>query len=224
MLGQSFALSDIPKIAILSFLEILLSADNAIVLGLLVSKLADEARKKALYIGVVSAIFLRAICLLAISVLIQYHWVQILGAVYLIYLSLRYFKAKKHKDASLPQATPNFWKTVLLIELFDLAFAMDSMIAGVAFINGSSAVVSVHPKLWIVYLGGLIGLLSIRYAAKLFAAWLHRFKRLEMSAHIMIGWIGLKLGYSAIPQAPNLNLIFWAGLLLFFALGFMRKR
>lgn len=224
MLDQSFALSDIPKIVILSFLEILLSADNAIVLGLLVSKLTEKARKKALYIGVVSALVLRAICLLAISVLIQYHWIQILGAVYLIYLSLRYFKTKRSKDASFPHATPNFWKTVLLIELFDLAFAMDSMIAGVAFINGSSSAVNVHPKLWIVYLGGIIGLLSVRYAAKLFAAWLHHFKRLETSAHLMIGWIGLKLGYSAIPHAPNINLVFWSGLLLLFAMGFTRKR
>lgn len=224
MLSQSFFLSDLPKVAILSFLEILLSADNAIVLGLLVSKLNEEARKKALYIGVVSAFVLRAICLLGISVLIQYHWVQILGAVYLIYLSARYFKAKKRKNGSLPQATSNFWKTVLLIELFDLAFAMDSMIAGVAFINGSSHDADIHPKLWIVYLGGIIGLLSIRYAAKLFAIWLHHYSRLETAAHLMIGWIGLKLGYSAIPHAPDYNLVFWAVLALLFAAGFTRKR
>lgn len=224
---QSFALSDIPRVFTLAFLELLLSADNAIVLGLISHGLAPHLRRKALYIGVLSAFFLRAAGLLGIAFILNYAWVQILGAAYLFYLSVRHFmkKAKAKKNPLLPTHVHSFWKTVILIELFDMAFAIDSIVAGVAFIgtfpNGSFY----HPKLWIVYVGGMIGLLGTRYAADLFSHLLSRFPRLETSAYLMIGWIGIKLALSPLDDAiPAVQPVFWTGILLLFLLGFRQKK
>src|SRR3989338_2241645 len=151
ILDQSFALTDIPRIFTLSFLELLLSADNAIVLGVIVHRLVPHLRKKALYIGVISAFFFRGLGLLSLSLLLQYDWIQMLGAGYLIYLSLNHFlkKRRSKEDGLLPHTALSFWKTVLLIELFDLAFAIDSIVAGVAFITDTHVVDGLNPKLWI---------------------------------------------------------------------------
>src|SRR3990167_981118 len=160
-LSQTFDPSDIPRLVALTFLEIVLSADNAIVLGLLVHSLAPESRRKALSIGLLSAFVLRVLALLAISILLAYPWLQLLGAAYLIYLAIQHF-FKTRKEQLVP-AVRSFWKTVLLIELFDLAFAVDSIIAGLAFITaGFPSNALIHPKLWIVYIGGILGLVSIR--------------------------------------------------------------
>jgi predicted tellurium resistance membrane protein TerC len=70
MIEQSFAFADIPRIFTLVFLEILLSADNAIVLGVLSRSLPPHLRKKALFIGVASAFVLRAGALLGVALLI----------------------------------------------------------------------------------------------------------------------------------------------------------
>lgn len=215
MIEQSFAFSDLPRIFVLAFLELLLSADNAIVLGVLSHALPTHLRRKALFIGVASAFVLRAAALLLIAYLLEYTWIQALGAAYLIYLSIRYF-TKKRKSA---EAKPNysFWKTVLFIELLDLAFAIDSIVAGVAFIDSSFS------KLWIVYAGGMIGLLGMRYAANLFNRLLDHFPNLERSAYLMVGWIGVKLGL-AWMEYPIPSPIFWTLMALFFLLGFFRPR
>ena len=80
MFGQTFEYSDLARLGALAFIEMLLSADNAVVLGLLAHALPEKLRKKALFIGLASAFFLRAAALLAISFLIRYRWLQLIGA------------------------------------------------------------------------------------------------------------------------------------------------
>ncbi len=215
MIEQSFLLIDLPRVFLLAFLELLLSADNAIVLGLLTHALPSDLRRKALFIGLVSAFIFRAGALLLLATILKYPWIQLLGAVYLAYLSIRYFTKTKHPSEIAP--SPSFWKTVLLIEFLDLVFAMDSMIAGIAFIDSSLS------KLWIVYTGGMIGLIGMRYAASFFSTLLDSFPRLESSAYMMVGWIGLKLGLGALgAQIPHF--VFWSFTALLFLLGFLKKR
>ena len=192
LFDQSFTFVDVPSIFTLTLLELLLSADNAVVLRVVTHALPKEQRKKALYIGVISAFFLRVGALLLIAILLKSKWVQILGGLYLFYLSIRYFYQRKKKVEFKPQLS--FWKAVVLIELLDLVFAIDSIIAGVAFINEDL------PKLWIVYFGGMLGLLGMRYAANIFSRLMDRLPRLEMTAYMIVGWIGVKLSLIHISE------------------------
>ncbi len=216
MFDQTFALSDIPRIFSLSFLELLLSADNAIVLGVISHSLPAPLRRKALFIGIASAFILRGAALFAIALLLESTWVQLLGGAYLCYLCIRYL-SKKRKSVEI-KPIRSFWKVVILIELLDLVFAIDSIVAGVAFINGTFS------KLWIVYFGGMLGILGMRYAADLFATLIIRFPKLERSAYLMVGWIGIKLGMASFSYSLPPPL-FWAVIALLFLLGFFgRKR
>lgn len=210
-----FAFSDIPRVFTLTFLEILLSADNAVVLGVLTHSLPPVLRRRALFIGIASSFVLRAAALLGIAVLLESTWFQLLGGAYLVYLSIRYF-FKKQKSTDI-KPIRSFWKVVLLIELLDLVFAIDSIVAGIAFINGSFS------KLWIVYLGGMIGLLGMRYAAALFSSLIDRFSKLEQSAYLMVGWIGIKLGLSAFHWSLP-SPLFWSVIAFLFLLGFYKPR
>jgi len=225
VLDQTFAITDIPRVFSLAFLELLLSADNAIVLGVITHHLRPDLRRKALFIGIISAFFLRAAGLFGIAFILNYAWVQVIGAAYLIYLAVSHFvkKAKVKKDPLIP-APHSFWKTVFLIEFFDLAFAIDSIVAGVAFIGAFPEGSLIHPKLWIVYVGGMIGLIGTRYAADLFSSLISRFPRLETSAFLMIGWIGCKLGLSPFDASiPFVQPVFWTVFLFLFLLGFTKK-
>jgi len=215
MFEQSFAFADFPRVLTLVFLEILLSADNAIVLGVLSHSLPVPLRRKALLIGIGSAFVLRAAALLGIALLFESIWFQVFGGAYLLYLAIRYLSKKRKTLAIKP--IQSFWKVVVFIELLDLVFAIDSIVAGVAFINGS------YSKLWIVYLGGMIGIFGIRYAAGVFSQLLDRFPKLEQSAYLMVGWIGIKLLSSALhwPLPPPL---FWSVTAFLFLLGFLNRK
>jgi YkoY family integral membrane protein len=90
----------------------------------------------------------------------------------------------------------SFWPTVLVIELTDIAFAVDSILAAIAMVGAppeGTPSDALHPKLWVVILGGLLGLVLMRIAARLFVRLLDRFPRFEVSAYLLVIVIGLKL-------------------------------
>ncbi len=223
MFDQTFALADVPKVFILAFLEIALSADNAIVLGIFTSRLPQKLRAKALYIGSMSAFFIRAVALIFLSLIIRYRFVQILGAAYLLFLSARYFWNRKKLVPSLKNPHEKLWKVIVLIEVFDVIFAIDSILAGVAFISSSDPRVFAS-KMWIVYVGGMIGLLGIRYAGHLFGSIISKFPNMERAAHLMIGWIAIKLVYELFPHPEIFEFFFWGILFILFLFGFMKKK
>jgi YkoY family integral membrane protein len=86
----------------------------------------------------------------------------------------------------------SFWPTVFVIEMTDIAFAVDSILAAIAMV-GSDEGAKVHPKLWVVIVGGLLGLMLMRFAARIFITMLDRFPRFETSAYLLVIVIGFKL-------------------------------
>ncbi len=113
---------------------------------------------------------------------------------------------------------------MILIEIFDLLCAIDSILSGVAFI-GFAKGAFLFSKIWIVYLGGVIGILATRYAAHWFSSLIHRFPKIERQAHLIIGWVGLKLGFEIFFHSEIVVIsIFWAIPILLFGLGFVKDR
>lgn len=80
-----------------------------------------------------------------------------------------------------------FWKTVFVIELTDIAFAVDSILAAIALAGGR------HEKLWVIITGGIIGMILMRFAATIFIRLLDRFPRFETAAYLLVILIGVKL-------------------------------
>ena len=227
---MTFQLSDIPTILVLIFLELLLSSDNALVLAVLTHRLKEAQRKKALFIGLGSAIILRAIGIFAASFLLEMFWIQILGALYLFYLSIRYFYQKKKSPLDVKEQS--FWKTVIAIELTDLAFALDSILAAVAFISTYAVPGELNPKIWIVYVAAIIGIVGVRYCASFISKLLENFPRLPMAAHLIVGWIGCKLLFDGLVMTFSLPHflkeavlpVFWVILLILFGIGLTKKK
>ncbi|MEX2027275.1 MAG: hypothetical protein WEH44_08235, partial [Pirellulaceae bacterium] len=80
-----------------------------------------------------------------------------------------------------------FWKTVGVIELTDIAFAVDSILAAIALAGGR------QEKLWVIVTGGILGMVLMRFAAAIFIKLLDRFPRFEIAAYLLVIVIGLKL-------------------------------
>ena len=124
----------------LILLEGLLSADNAIVLAVMVRHLPPKEKKHALMYGLAGALIFRIIAIFLITILAQYWEIQVLGGLYLLYMAgvhiKEFFEKQKHKDSSeeikVPKKQSGFWATVIKVELTDIAFAIDSILAAVA--------------------------------------------------------------------------------------------
>lgn len=90
----------------------------------------------------------------------------------------------------------SFWPTVFVIELTDIAFAVDSILAAIALVGAppkGAPVGALHPKLWVVITGGLLGVILMRFAASVFIRLLEKFPRFEMAAYLLVIVIGAKL-------------------------------
>ena len=83
---------------------------------------------------------------------------------------------------------------MLVIELTDIAFAIDSILAAIAVVGRAPAGhEGPHPKLWVVMTGGMLGVLLMRAAAAFFIRLLERYPRFETSAYLHVFVIGVKL-------------------------------
>jgi len=175
----------ISVILILIVLEVILSADNALILGVLVQKLPVHLRRKALFYGILGAYVLRGLALLFAALVIKLWWVQALGAAYLLYIALKHFlkPEEAHAPPPLEATAAQFWKVVAQVELMDLAFAVDSVLVAVALSD----------KLWVIYTGVFLGILALRMLASLVVTLLDRYPRFKHLAYMVVGLAGVKL-------------------------------
>ncbi|HSP22806.1 MAG TPA: TerC family protein [Planococcus sp. (in: firmicutes)] len=188
---------------VLVALEGLLAADNAVVMAVMVKHLPKEQQKKALFYGLMGAFVFRFAALFMITILVDVWQIQALGAAYLLFIAFKHiYDQRKGKEHSLePEATKGagFWMTVLKVELADIAFAIDSMLAAVALAItlphlGSAEIGGINGGQFAVMLtGGLVGLVIMRFAAHKFVKLLADYPQLETTAFVIVGWVGVKL-------------------------------
>jgi len=184
-------------IGTLVILEGLLSADNALVLAVMVKHLPPEKRKKALFYGLLGAYAFRFVAIGLGVFLIKLWWVKVLGAAYLAWLSIKYFIDKRkaadsdeEEEASgmnqsglLIRLFGTFWGTVIAVEIMDIAFSVDSVLA--AF--------GVSQEVWVLLVGGMLGVLMMRGVAGVFLTLIDRVPELETTAYILIAIIAIKM-------------------------------
>lgn len=180
----------------LVILEGLLSADNALVLAVMVKPLPEKQRKKALFYGLFGAYAFRFIAIGIGVFLIKLWWVKVIGAAYLAWLAVRYFLDRRkensndeaeakgiRKEGLFIRLFGNFWGTVASVELMDIAFSVDSVLA--AF--------GISEKVWILLLGGMLGVLMMRGIAGIFLKLIERIPELETAAYVLILIISVKM-------------------------------
>jgi YkoY family integral membrane protein len=253
---QTFAVPDLAVVALLVVLEGVLSIDNALVLGLLAKRLPKREQARALTWGLIGAFAFRFISIATAQFLLKYRIVKLVGGLYLAYVALKYFwenwRERHHaasssiadgsdgdKSAAAEARQVGFWSTVFVIELTDIAFAVDSILAAIALVGpppeGHPAN-AFHPKLWVVVTGGILGVILMRYAAVVFIKLLERFPRFETAAYLLVMVIGGKLVLDwqfntnqvhvldfHSPSSPAFW-VFWILMLCCFCVGFIPKR
>ena len=195
--------SDFLTIALLVALEGLLSADNALVIAVMVLGLPKAQHRGALHYGLIGAFAFRIVATLLAIYLMQVVWVKLLGGLYLLYLTYSHFTGGKTAEErqSPPKARPwlglsAFWATVVRVELVNLAFSIDSILVAVAM----------SPKLWVVIAGGILGIIAMRLVVGQLLALVQRYPPLVDGAFVIIAWVGFKLCWEYLNQAGVVHL------------------
>jgi YkoY family integral membrane protein len=188
---MDFHASDLLTIGLLVVLEGLLSADNALVLAILVLGLPRRDQRKALRYGILGAFLFRILATLLAIHLLTLGWIKLAGAAYLMYLSIHHFfghPVEEGNRRAIKPARPMlglsaFWATVVKVELTDIVFAVDSILVAVAMSN----------KTWVIITGGILGIIAMRMVIGRLLSLVRRYPALVDGAFIIIGWVSIKL-------------------------------
>ena len=181
---------DLLTIGLLVILEGLLSADNALVMAVMVLGLPKDAHNKALRYGLVGAFAFRIAATLLAAWLIAVIWIKLIGSLYLFYLTYQHFWSGESPEdrRAVPPARPGFglsalWATVVRVEVVNLAFSIDSILVAVAM----------SPKRWVIVTGGLLGIVAMRLVVGQLIELIRKYPALVDGAFIIIAWVAIKL-------------------------------
>jgi len=181
-------------------LEVLLSVDNAAVLAVMVKHLPKEQQGKALKYGLLGAVVFRFICFFLIGILLKWWYIQAIGAIYLLYIGIKGLASRGDDEDEVKQVSKSgFWPTVIKVEVMDIVFAVDSMLAAIAFAAGLTELgwfkigaLDVG-QFGVIMIGGLIGVVAIRYAATGLLRIMDKRPNLENAAYGLVTLVGVKL-------------------------------
>jgi YkoY family integral membrane protein len=181
---------DLATVGLLVVLEGLLSADNALVVAVMILGLPRPQQKLALRYGLFGAFAFRILATLLAVYLIRLAWVKLLGGLYLIYLTYQHFfqsgdaeQRNQPRPARPWMGLPALWGTIVKVELVNVAFSVDSILVAVAMSS----------KTWVVLAGGLIGIVAMRVVIGQLLAIVRRYPTLVDGAFVIIAFVGTKL-------------------------------
>ncbi|MBC7503591.1 TerC family protein [Candidatus Gracilibacteria bacterium] len=112
-------------------IDLVMSGDNAILIGMATKKLKGADRKKAIFWGVAGATILRIIFSLGVVWLMQIPGLEFLGAILLLYVVWKFYREIRahdhHEEGKEGGAT--FWTAIQTIIIADVVMSLDNVLA-----------------------------------------------------------------------------------------------
>ncbi len=164
------------------FIDIVMAADNAIIIGLIAASFAKTDRQKIIMYGVLAAFIFRVIFALITVQLLQYPILKIIGGALLIWIILKLvhdlqlldvFKTVKPKIVK-PKKQPSFFRGVYAVLIADVTLSFDNVL-------GVAAAAREHTYLLIF--GLTLSVFLIATVATFFAEYIKK--------HSWVGIVGL---------------------------------
>ena len=123
------------------FIDIILAADNAIIIGLIASNFAPKNRKAIILWGVGGALIFKIIFAVFATYLFKFYFIKILGGLLLIWIvnDLRkdLFEKKKIKSPSKKSKEPSYVQSVYKVLFADVTISFDNVIGVVGAAKGN---------------------------------------------------------------------------------------
>ncbi len=179
------------------FIDIVMAADNAIIIGLIASSFVKADRQKIIMLGVLAAFTFRVIFALITVQLLQYPILKIIGGSLLIWIIFKLiqdlelldvFKTAKPKIVK-PKKQPSFARGVYAVLIADVTLSFDNVL-------GVAAAARDEPALLVF--GLLLSVFLIATAAAFFAEYIKKHSWVGILGLIVIFYVALQLIFGGI--------------------------
>ena len=160
------------------FIDIVMAADNAIIIGMVAANFAPKNRKQIIMWGVFAAFVFRVIFAFSATFLFQFAFIKLIGGVLLLWIvnELRQdlFTIQKIKSPTKKSKEPSFMSGVYKVLVADITLSFDNVL-GVA---GAA-----KDHYFLLFFGLLLSVVLIGAAASYFAKYIKE--------HQWVGYVGL---------------------------------
>ena len=161
------------------FIDIVMAADNAIIIGLIAANFAPNNRKKIIALGVAAAFVFRIIFAFGASYMFEFAWIKILGGVLLLWVinNIRedLFKQKRIRSPQIKSnETESFTRGVFRVLIADLTLSFDNVLGVVG---------AAKDNYHLLVIGLLLSVFLIATLASYFADYIKK--------HQWLGYVGL---------------------------------
>ena len=160
------------------FIDVIMAADNAIIIGMVAANFAPKHRKQIIMWGVFAAFFFRVIFAFSATYLFQFAFIKLIGGALLLWVvnDLRQdlFVTKKVKSPTKQSKEPSFMNGVYKVLIADITLSFDNVL-GVA---GAA-----KDHYFLLFFGLFLSVVLIGAAASYFAKYIKE--------HQWVGYVGL---------------------------------
>ena len=123
------------------FIDIILAADNAIIIGLIAANFAPKNRKAIILWGVGGALIFKILFAFFATYLFKFYFIKILGGLLLVWIvnDLRkdLFEIKKIKSPSKKSKEPSYIQSIYKVLFADVTISFDNVIGVVGASKGN---------------------------------------------------------------------------------------
>jgi len=160
------------------FIDLVLAADNAIIIGMVASQFDHNLKKKIIFWGIGAAVVLRIIFTLITAYLLQINGLKTIGGILLLYIAYKLYKdVIKNEDQDkqkIKTDNSTFFKAIMTVIVADVSMSLDNVL-GVAGAAGD------HYTLLVF--GLILSIFLMAVVATIISKWIKKYK--------WIGWLGL---------------------------------
>jgi YjbE family integral membrane protein len=190
-------------------IDLVMSGDNAIIVGLAAAGLPPELRRKAIVVGVAAATVLRIFFALITFQLLQIIGLTLAGGLLLLWVSwkmwrdIRQRNAEQRKQAGeevseQSRGSKTFRQALIAIVVADVSMALDNIL-GVA---GAA-----HDHIEVLVFGLVLSIALMAVAANYIAKLIERHNWIGYVGLVVIAWVAVDMivrGYSEVASAATL--------------------
>lgn len=200
---QDFLLSLLMIIGI----DLVLGADNAVVIALACRNLPVLQRNKAIILGTMLAIVFRIFITLIAVYLLKIPFLQLVGGVFLLYIAYNLI-AGKEDDTSKIKSHPSLWRAIKTIVIADLLMGFDNVLAVAGAAQG---------HMLLVAMGLFISIPIIIWGSKIILVLLTKYPFLVYIGGGLLAFTSGKM----IVEEPKLQGIFYSHPMLEMSIPYM---
>ena len=174
------------------FIDILMAADNAIIIGLIAMSFAKADRQRIIMFGIFAAFFFRVIFALIAVKLLEYPILKIIGGALLIWIIVKLIQTLQLLDAfktgkpkiTKPKKQPSFIGGVYAVLIADVTLSFDNVLGVAGAARG---------QMFLLVFGLLLSVILIGTAANFFAKYLKKHEKVGILGLVIIFIVALQL-------------------------------